>query len=645
MELAKQLRRSQFRAVLLLFGGLAVLAVVCLAIFLFVWRQSLLARPQLTTNPNPTTLSESLGWPWKDFPPVAPVERETIQREFRLDEPLVAADLRPWMVMPALSLLRPHEENAVSELNAALDAMRNLPAPGDEPPLEDGAEGGGTPYDPAIRLLTRANNAQPNRWVVLYNRGVLNFRKGSYRAAERDLEAALSALQPVLDDPSGAEGYVAAIHTHYALGHAISRAGEGEPESRQVERRSQAIGSFRTAVRLIRPLFELKDRDYSYVSSALELFPLKPTRLSTAAVAGDLVAAYLSAPGYHDCEERPAKGDPCASLDRRAPCYYRDRVFCTSLNRSGGAFTSPFTELFHRFYGGDAAAWGDEHHLWALSNAVDRMAENADIGDDPSLLYNLGSLLIQVGQPKEAGDLLERAVDALNGSTLPPEDMDQVTRLSTVARVLAGDVPRGGRAVKEWNPSLLRQAYERLYGENGDTAPDNQKPFAPVGSAFSSNAESILDRWLFLRLWRTQLAKGDFEGYLREYDRLMSERDVPRDFFRRWHEETMATLGDRALKRADELKGEPQRAAEIRTFVSDQGGFPPEIASRARGGFSGWMGWATRQWSVLATGVVLGVVLLWAAVWVVALVRGHRETFFSSHRKRRKGSLDAAYPP
>jgi tetratricopeptide (TPR) repeat protein len=645
MKSATPLRKAQLRASLFLYGGLAVLAAVCLAIFLFIWRQSLLARPQLTTNPNPTTLSESLGWPWKEFPPVAPVERETIQREFRLDEPLVAADLRPWMVMPGLSVLRPHEETAVSELNSALDAMRNLPAPGDEPPVEDGAEGNGTPYDPAIRLLTRANNAQPNRWVVLYNRGVLNFRKGSYRAAERDLEDALRALQPVLDDPSGREGYEAAIHTYYALGHAVSRAGEGEPESRQVERRSQAISSFRTAVRLIRPMFELRDRDYSHVSSPLELFPLRPTRLSTAAVAGDLVAAYLSAPGYHDCEERPGKGDPCASLDRRAPCYYRDRVFCNSLERSGGAFTSPFTALFHRFYGGDAAAWGDEHHLWALSNAVDRMAENADIGDDPSLLYNLGSLLIQVGEPKEAAKLLERAADALNGSALPGEDMDRIIRLSTVASVLAGGDPKGGPAEKEWSPSLLRQAYERLYGENGETAPDNRKPFPPVGSAFSSNAEALLDRWLFLRLWRTQLAEGDFEGYVREYGRLMSERDVPQDFFRRWHEETMATLGDRALKRADELKGEPQRAAEIRTFVSDQGDFPPEIESRARGGFNGWMGWAARRWSVLATGVVLGVVLLWAAVWAVALVRGHRETFFSAHRKRRKGSLDAAYPP
>jgi tetratricopeptide (TPR) repeat protein len=645
MEPVTRLRKAQFQAGLYLYGGMMVLAAACVAVFLFVWRQSALSRPQLTTNPGPTTLSETLGWPWPGFPPVAPVERETIQREFRLDEPLVAADLRPWNVMPSSPLLRPHDDVAVSEMNAALDAIRALPAPGDEVPDDGGgAEGSATEYDPAIRLLTLANNAQPSRWVVLYDRGVLNFRKGSYRAAERDLAAALNALQPALDSPSGAEVYEAAIHTYYALGHAVSRAGEGEPESRQVERRSQAIGSFRTAVRLIRPLFDLRDPSYASVSNSLEFFPLRPTRVSTAAVAGDLVAAYLAAPGYHDCEERPGKGDPCASLDRRAPCYYRDRVFCNSLTRSGGAFTRPFIEQFHRFYGGDATAWGDEHHLWALSNAVDRMAGNADIGDDPYLLYNLGSLLIQVGEPKAAADLLERAVDALSGSGLPPEDVDRITRLSTVASVLAGDPPRGGRAARDRNPSLLRQAYERLYGEGGENAPHNLKPFAPVGAAFNSDAEALLDRWLFLRLWRTLLAEGDFEGYLHEYGRLMAEPEVPHDFFRRWHDETLAVLGDKALKRADALQKEPERAEEIRTFVSDQGEFPPEIESRARGGASGWALWAARRFVVLATGLALGLILLWAAVWAIGLVRGHRETFFSAHRRRRKGSLDAAYP-
>lgn len=645
MDPIKRLHRAQLLASLYLYGSLAVLAVVCAAVFLFVWRISDRWLPQLASNPAPTPLSEALGWPMKDFPPVAPVERETIQREFRLDEPLVAADLRFWMTMPASPLLRPLKSEAVTELNAAFNLIGSLPAPYEEPLEEDGEqEEGGTPYDPVIRLLTLSNNAQPNRWVVLYNRGVLNYRKGSYRAAERDLEMALRALQPLLDHPSGAEAYEVAIHTHYALGHATSRAGEGEPESQQVERRSRAIGSFRTAVRLLKPLFDLRSSSYMGVSDALEFFPVHTTRVSTAAIAGDLLAAYLAAPGYHDCDERPSKDNTCSSLERRAPCYYRDRVFCNSLVRSGGPFTRPFTELFNRFYGGDATSWSEEHRLWALSNAVDRLAGNSDIGDAPYLLHNLGSLLLQVGEPKGAAEQLEHAVEALSGSGLPPEDVDRITRLATVANVLAGKPPRGGRAAQDRSASLLRNIYERLYGEGGENGPIQVRPFPPVGTAFSANAEALLDRWLFLQLWQRMLAVGDFDGFIREYDRLMAEPEVPRDFFRRWHDEILMALGNRALQRAAELKNEPGNADTIRRFLSDQGDFPPEIESRARGDFRGWASWVGRRSAVWATGVVLAGAFLFAVFWVVGLVRGHRAIFFSAHRIRRKGGLNAAYP-
>ena len=646
MDQVTQLRRAQLLAGLYLYGSLAVLAAACVAIFLLVWRISDHWFPRLASNPEPTPLSEALGWPMKDFPPVAPVERETIQREFRLDEPLVAADVRPWAVMPDSPLLRPQDTEAVNELNAAFDALRSLPATGEEPLEEDGnEEGEGTPYDPIIRLLTRSNNAQPNRWVVLYDRGVLNFRKGSYRSAERDLEMALRSLQPLLDNPSGAEAYEAAIHTHYALGHATSRAGEGEPDSQQVERRSRAIGSLRTAVRFIKPLFDLRTPSYASVSDPLEFFPVRPTRVSTAAIAGDLVAAYLAAPGYHDCDERPGKGDTCSNLDRRAPCYYRDRIFCNSRVRSGGAFTRPFTELFSRFYGGDASAWSEEHRLWALSNAVDRVAGNPDIVVDPYLLHNLGSLLLQVGEPQGAAEQLEQAVDALPGSGLPPEDVDRITRLATVANVLAGKPPRGGRAAQDRSPSLLRNLYERFYGEGGENAPIQVKPFPPVGTAFSPNAEALLDRWLFLQLWQRMLAVGDFEGFIREYDRLMAEPEVPRDFYRRWHDEILTALGNRALQQASKLENaEPGNADMIRRFLSDQGDFPPEIESRARGDFRGWASWAGRRWAVWVTGVVLAGIFLFAVIWVVGLVRGHRAIFFSAHRIRRKDGLDAAYP-
>src|SRR5262245_26934345 len=173
MEDVRRLRRAQFTTAVLLSLTLAVVAAICVAVFLLVWRVFDRSQPRLASES--TSLSEALGWPMPDFPPVAPVERETIQREFRLNEPLVAADLRPWTVMPDSPLLRPHDQEAVADLNAAFNAMRSLPAPGEEFLDEDsGEDSARTAYDPIIRLLTLSNNAQPNRWVVLYNRGVLH---------------------------------------------------------------------------------------------------------------------------------------------------------------------------------------------------------------------------------------------------------------------------------------------------------------------------------------------------------------------------------------------------------------------------------------------------------------------------------------
>ncbi len=625
------LRHVHRRIALLAWLGYGIAFLGCVLLIGWALRTSSTGRPRLEDGSGP--LAEALKWPWRNFPGVAPVERETIQREFKLDEPLMAADLRLWMDVPEAAWAHPRSPAALEELENALQAMRSLSNPGDLS-VEAPRAGEETPYDPAIRLLSRANNAQPDLWIVLYDRGVLQYRKGNFPAAQRDLEAALRVLKPLLDSPT-VSVYEAAIHTNYALGHALIRGGEGEPSNQRARRRSDAVSAFRAAIVVIRPLWKTGVEPYSYASHPLAFFQLRPTNLSTGSLTSDLVASYMWAPGYHDCEEKP-KVNPCQSLDRSAPCFFRDRVFCNSSERAGGPFGPPFLRLFHAFYGGQEQAWNEEYRLWALSNAVDRLAENSTLGDNPYVLYNLGSLLIQVGEFEPAADLLDQAVSSLTNRE-PSEDQNRISRLAAVASILAGRAPRGSsRTAGQQDPSDLRELFHRFYDKD-DTLQATE--FAAAGQEFDPSARSLLDRWLFLRLWRQLLEEGQFERFNQEYDRLTAENGVLTEFFQRWHEEVLTHFGTNALAEADkhEKAGEVNRARLIRWFLSDSGYFPAAITSQARGGLIGWLGWAWRKsWAPALTGLAL-LFLILTGLWVRMFVSAHQRTFFSVHRLARKG--------
>ncbi len=623
------LRQVHRRTAILAWFGYGITFLVGLLLIVWALRTSSAGRLRLEDGRGP--LANALKWPWRDFPGVAPVERETIQREFKLDKPLMSVDLRLWMDVPEVAWARPKSPAALGELENALQAMRSLPGPGEssEEPARPGEE---TPYDPAIRALSRANNAQPDLWIVLYDRGVLQHRKGNFAAAQRDLEAALRVLKPLLDSPT-ASVYEAAIHTHYALGHALVRGGEGEPASQLARRKSEAVAAFRAAVVLTRPLWKTGVAPYNYVPHARSLFQLRPTNLSTGSLTSGLVATYMGSPGYHDCEQKP-QGDPCQT-SRGQACYFRDRVFCNSSEQAGGPFGAPFLRLFHAFYEGQEQSWNEEYRLWALSNAVDCLSENSTLGENPYLLYNLGSLLIQVGEFEPGADLLDQAVSSLTNSE-PNEDQNQMFRLASVANILAGREPRvSSRTAGQQDPSDLRELYHHFYDED-DTL--DAPGFAAVGEEFEPSARSLLDRWLFLQLWRQLLAEGRFERFNQEYGQLMAERGVLKEFFRRWHDEVLTDFGNRALALAGQYEktGEADRARMIRRFVSDSGHFPREIAGQARGGL-GWIGWAWRKIWAPALAALLFLFLILAGLRVKRLVAAHQQTFFSAHRLSRKG--------
>lgn len=621
-------RRAYVRAALWLWSSFILLSIMSAAAIPWAFLTSKSDRQRLEDG---QALAEALEWPWPDFPGVTSMERETIQRQFKLEEPLMVADMRPWTVIPPDGPLAPRNPVALEQLAQAVQGILNLPPPTDLAALAGSGEE--TPYDPAIRALNRANTAQSNQWIVLYNRGVLNYRKESYATAKRDLEAALSVVSRYLENPPSAAVLEAAIHNYYALGHALARGGEGEPAELQAQRRSDAIKAFRESVRLL-PRLLITRGPYGDVSDPLEFFQVEPTNLSSRSITSDLVAAYMGAPGFHNCEDKP-EGDPCQARNLNKPCDYRDYIFCKSSRREGGPFGPPFRKLYHRFYDSKGGAWDQEHGLWALSNAVDRREQNSSLGDDPYILYNLGSLLVQAGEFEPAADLLDQGVASLTGSE-PVEDSRRIIRVTAVANVLAGRAPRGSSRIpgKE-DPSNLREIFRRFYGKDEEL---RGIEFAPVGSEFDASARSLLDRWLFLRLWRQLLNRGQFERFTQEYDRLLAEDDIPKEFFTRWHDEVLTGFGRRAFERAADLEGmgDRKQAQLVREFLSDNGHFPAELKRQARSGF-GWAGWGWRKaWPWALTGLLL-LLLTWRGVRARALLAAHRKTFYSVHRLSRLG--------
>lgn len=616
--------RAHRRARALVYGTALLLTLLAVALGWALVAQARQATPRLDAHGGP--LAEALQWPWPEFPRVTQVERETIRRELFLDEPLLASRPPLWTRPPEHPPLASWRADVRRELAAALAA---LPAP---PAAQDLGEPGDASIQEqtiqqALRRLGRVAGAERS-WVPLYDRGVLHLWLANPRAAERELETAWDLLEPHLSgdrlSPAAhARVLEAAILTQYARGHALLQAVAGEPEALRSEREAEAVRALRTAVALSTRLGEL-DPD---VEHALVFYPLPVSGLPTAAVTNDLIVAYLDAETFHDCAEPPA-GWPCGDVASLAgPCRYRDRSFCKSFERATPPFGPAYEELLARFYEGDA--WGEEHRLWALSNAVDRTSENVRI-EDPYLLYNFATLLVDLGKVEAAPELLDRAL-AHGASDLPDEVLARVERLETVSRVLTGESPKSLRPSDE-DPKSLRAVFRRLYPPE---ARDGDLPiheFEPVGAAFTPDAESVIDAWLFLLLWRDLLAEGDVAAFDREYHRLMAVEGVDKDFFRRWRREVTAELGERALARAAELErvGERGKARRIRRFLSNGGVVPDGQAWQARrqGAWGFWLLTTAGPWlAVLLLAALLAVVWLYA----LGLVRAHRSVMVSSY--------------
>ncbi|MEP7010578.1 MAG: hypothetical protein ABJC13_09670 [Acidobacteriota bacterium] len=624
------------------------LIVMALSAAGFFGLRAFLSGRALRLDGNPSPLATSLAWPWSDFPGTTPTERGRIEREFRIKEPVLAARVLPWSEIPEAPALRPPSGEARTALETALAEVRSLPDPAEDGAAED-PDALEQRIDRGIDALGLARRSQPDSWLIDYDRGVLYLRRGNARAAVRELESARKRVDRAIRAASGGCGrttlYEASLHTRYALGHAQLRvaaaAGEGDPAGAGIKDAAGAAGARDAAIKALSwalvDLYNATDEcpaAFPQVAGALQVFPLAPTGLSSGALASDLIGGYLASPGFHRSEDRPTAIScnpfPKSSRDEKS---YRDRGFCRSLTRSAAPFDRLFRDRFDRFYRGDAKAWDEENLLWALSNAIDWTAENPTASlDDPYLLYNLGALLAQLGEFQQAASFLRQAQE--NAAALPPADGDRLDRLAAACAVLAGSSPRGG-APARGEPSLPRALFRKLYPpEREIELPGGVRPveFKPVGAGFTPTAESALDDWLFLHLWRSLLRKGELSAFEQEYARALSLKGISRDFFVAWRADMMAALGGRALARAALLaSAEPQKARAIRRFVSDDRAFPSGVRHLARGGLLGEIGWFLR--TVWSWGLELALVLtfLAAPLFARSLVAAHRRAFESAY--------------
>lgn len=636
----------------------AAVAMVCSAAGFFGLRAYLGSRA-LRLDGKPTPLSTSLAWPWSDFPATTATERARIEREFRLKEPLLSARVLPWGSIPEAPALRPPDGQARAALETALAEVRSLPDPAEDAGAED-LEALEQRIDRALDALGVARRAQPGSWLIDYDRGVLYLRRGNARAAVRELEGARKTVDRAIRVASAGCGrtelYQASLHTRYALGHAqlrIARADRGAEEDGSAAADDAGAASARDAAlrSLSWALVELYNATdecpaaFPQAASALQVFPLAPTGLSSGALASDLIGGYLASPGFHRSDERPTpiSCDPLPKSGRDEKSY-RDRGFCRSLKRSAPPFDRLFRERFERFYRGDAKAWEEENLLWALSNAIDWTAENPTASlEDPYLLYNLGALLAQLGELAPAASFLRQAQEG--AAALPPEDGARLDRLAAATAVLAGAGPRT-RAPSRGEPSLPRALFRKLYPPDKEIElPGGVRPveFKPAGAGFSPNAEASLDDWLFLHLWRNLLRRGEMAAFEREFDRALGEKGISRDFFLSWRADVMAALGNRALARAAQLAPtEPGKARAIRRFVSDDAAFPSGVRHLARGGLLGEIGWFLRAGWPRVLEAALALLFLAAPLVARSLVASHRRAFESAYAA---GRARAAAPP
>ena len=618
-------RVAHQRLVLSLGGSLTLLSVISLAACLLLFQSYEEAIPRLYPN---GPLAKALRWPWNDFPSITEIELGTIRREVGMGEPLVQGRMILWFEATASGPgFLGVGDSARTRFNAALEPLAALQQEERESPSVEQIER-------AIQGLDWANALRPQNWAILYNRGILAAWRGKWQAAVDDLEESQGILNYHIGSLSGLQAESTSVRnaaalTAYALGSA--RYGLAESSALPTERSTYlhaAINAYQVAGR--------------YVSREVQgALNLRTGKLPVSTIYGDLLAAYLKANGFHQCKERPEYAPACKKLGIVSPCVDRDSNFCEGFKNAADTdpLSKQYVNLYHRFYRGEESVWESENFLWAMALAISLGSDVSQL-KDPGLLANLGVLAAQFGEFELALGYLGASLDH-TARLRNTADATRILRLVTTYGVLT-EMPFPQTIEPSGETSPVRRTFLRLHGS--DTAA-LRLTFPAVST---DETQALFDRWLFIRFWRTLLAAGEFERFTQEYDRLMREDDLFKDFFAQWHDEVLNNLGKRALGIAGRLEqaGEHDRAHVIRAFLSANPHFPPAIRSQARtsDGWRGWIGWAGWRFSFWLAAPALLLIVMRATIYCLGIIRLHRKTFFSFHRLERKGAGEA-YPP
>ncbi len=534
---------------------------------------------------NKSLVEEALDLPWKDFLPVTESERRII-RGLALDKPFLLKEVRCWKTVPVEGAFRflldqPEERDIREKMFSAIEHLKAIESGG----LAD--DQFTARYEGAKDDLTTVRGNNPTRWIPNYNLGVLYLWAGQNKAAIRFLEKAEKSIEKYLKRKHYPEKlrdrlryFEAGIATQYALG--IAKLVDEDTGL-------DGLKHLRRSVMLLYKVIGDPKKiagPYGQVTSGFSFFELDVSGIQSYALWNDLIAAYLSLPGYAHCPKSPPVSLPdCTGNENdnwRTDCTYRDLIFCRSRDKAEPPYQQSYDDIYNTFYREQGR---DEYLLWALSNLVDINVYNRDLNNYPALLFNAALLHIRSGHFKLAAgrisaaysspntDQMQASLGPIHQRTSDYVDLPAtINKLRIVVNVLVNKKINTGksRTNTKTNPSNLRRTFIDLY------SPEVVPSFPRVSSLFKGRQEDEVDKWLFIHYWRTLLERGDFEMFEKEYQRLMRrEGTVFTSFFINWREEVFRIIGQRAHRKYILLREADlnQEADLVRDYVQQCGYF------------------------------------------------------------------------
>ena len=592
----------------MLAGGLWRLLVVAFLAFLVYRCERSIDASLPRVDGQPGALREALGFPWKGFPEISDVERNELDNLIPLDPVIRVSDIRPWTTLPGDGLLGGAEagrNGALREAFAIIDAIyAHRRGAGDASLIE------ADQIAEAKKRLTAAQEAATpaSVWLIHYNRGVVYTWEGNRQRAAREFERAAVRLRQLTRRPGVSdEVRSAAIHALYGWGDALIENQPNAPVSKN------AIDALRGAV--IEVTNRFRARNPSGVGHAAEFYQLAPTGLSTGALRNDLLCAYLSAPQYSYCGDRPMPADICETGAYSGGCRYRDERFCKTKGRN------PLQGVFEAQRTAFQNGAKNEAMVWALQNAVEIDAENP-LHDEPVVAYNIAKLLHDLKRP----DLAYRYINPITTGSRSAEATQPMVRLGWVSSILANEKVGAMPAAKGIEQeSGYRIAYMKLHPPDAGHEPP---PFQPLQLDDASKAKS-LDAWLFIRRYRYLLARGELETFIDEHRRFNALGDAPTDFLDTWKRDVVVAF----LRRAAQVreKAQPATKESIDQYLSRSDLFTGEELEKA--GLGRPFAARKLRWFLYLVALAIVAYLAWGFWW---RLNAYRSTFESAYQRDRR---------